>query len=171
MAALSITGRFAEQLARTPDATAVIEAASGTELTYRELEQRANQLAHHLIRLGIGHEDRVAVLVERSAGLVVALLAILKAGAAYLPIHEAYPANRRQWLVDHAGPALLLVDDAMRVAGVPAGVPVRTVDDPAVADEPVVDPEVPIHPDQLAYVIHTSGSTGQPKGVAVSQRD
>lgn len=171
MTALSIPARFAEQVARTPEATAVSEAASGAELTYRELEQRANQLAHHLIKLGVGHEDRVAVLVERSAGLVVAFLAILKAGAAYLPIHEAYPADRRQWLVDHAGAAVLLVDDAMRVAGVPTGVPVVTVDDPAIADLPTVDPKVPIHPDQLAYVIHTSGSTGQPKGVAVTQRD
>lgn len=171
MTALSIPTRFAEQAARTPEATAVSEAASGTELTYRELEQRANQLAHHLIKLGVGHEDQVAVLVERSAGLVVAFLAILKAGAAYLPIHEAYPAARRQWLVDHAGAAVLLVDEAMRAGGVPTGVPVLTVDDPAIADEPADDPEVPIHPDQLAYVIHTSGSTGHPKGVAVTQRD
>jgi amino acid adenylation domain-containing protein len=171
MAALSIPGRFAEQVARTPDATAVSEAASGAELTYRELDQRSSQLAHQLIKHGIGHEDRVAVLVERSIGLVVAFLAILKAGAAYLPIHEAYPADRRQWLVDHAGAALLLADDAMQAAGLPSGVPVVLVADPAVADQPDVDPEVLIHPDQLAYVIHTSGSTGQPKGVAVTQRD
>jgi amino acid adenylation domain-containing protein len=171
LTALSIPARFAEQLARTPDAPAVTEAASGAELTYRELEQRANQLAHHLIKLGVGHEDRVAVLVERSIGLVVAFLAILKAGAAYLPVHEAYPADRRQWLVDHSGAAVLIVDEPMRAAGLPTGVPVVLVDDPAIADEPAADPGVLIHPDQLAYVIHTSGSTGQPKGVAVSQRD
>jgi amino acid adenylation domain-containing protein len=171
MTACSIPTRFAEQVARTPDATAVSEAASGTALSYRELDQKANQLAHHLIGLGIGHEDQVGVLVERSNGLVVAFLAILKAGASYLPIHEAYPADRRQWVVDHAGAAVLLVDEAMRAAGVPTGVPVVSVDDPALAEEPAVDPEVPIHPDQLAYVIHTSGSTGQPKGVAVTQRD
>jgi amino acid adenylation domain-containing protein len=171
MAALSIPGRFAEQVARTPDATAVSEAVSGVELTYRELDQRSSQLAHQLIKDGIGHEDRVAVLVERSIGLVVAFLAILKAGAAYLPIHQAYPAERRQWLVDHAGAAMLLADDAMRATGLPGGVPVVLVADPALADQPDVDPEVLIHPDQLAYVIHTSGSTGQPKGVAVTQRD
>ena len=96
MTACSIPTRFAEQVARTPDATAVSEAASGTALSYRELDQKANQLAHHLIGLGIGHEDQVGVLVERSNGLVVAFLAILKAGASYLPIHEAYPADRRQ---------------------------------------------------------------------------
>ena len=88
-----------------------------------------------------------------------------------MPLHEADPADRRQWVVDHARAAVLLVDDVMRAAGVPAGVPVVTVDDPAIADQPAVDPEVPIYPGQLAYVIHTSGSTGQPKGVAVTQRD
>jgi amino acid adenylation domain-containing protein len=171
MTAYSIPARFAEQVARTPEATAVSEAVSRATLTYRELEQRANRLAHHLIRLGVGREDRVAVLMERSAGLVVAFLAILKAGGAYLPVHEAYPADRRQQVLDQSGAAVLLVDDAMRAAGLPTGVPVVRVDDPAIADEPVADPEVPIHPGQLAYVIHTSGSTGQPKGVAVTQRD
>ena len=171
MTARSIPARFAEQVARTPDAAAVAEARNGIALTYRELDQQANQLAHHLIKLGVGHEDRVAVLVERSVGLVVAFLAILKAGATYLPIHEAYPADRRQWLVDHAGAAVLLVDEAMRTAGLPTGVPIVRVDDPAIAGEPIADPEVPIHPDQVAYVIHTSGSTGLPKGVAVTQRD
>jgi amino acid adenylation domain-containing protein len=171
MTAFSIPARFAEQVARTPEATAVSDAASGTALTYRELEQRANRLAHHLIGLGVGHEDRVAVLMERSAELVVTLLAILKAGAAYLPVHEADPADRRHSIVDRARPAVLLVDDAMHAAGVPAGVPVVSVNDPGIAGEPAVAPRVPVHPDQLAYVIHTSGSTGQPKGVAVTQRE
>ncbi|GAA3462098.1 non-ribosomal peptide synthetase [Saccharothrix longispora] len=171
MTAFSIPARFAEQVARTPEATAVSDAARGTSLTYRELEHRANRLAHRLIGLGVGPEDPVAVLVERSAGLVVTLLAILKAGGAYLPVHEADPAERRQWIVDRARPSVLLVDDAMRAAGVPTGVPVVAVDDPGIAGEPTDDPGVPVHPDQLAYVIHTSGSTGQPKGVAVTQRD
>ena len=84
MTALSIPSRFAAQAALTPDAAAVSEAASGVALTYRELEQRANRLAHHLIGLGVGREDRVAVLMERSANLVVAFLAILKAGGILL---------------------------------------------------------------------------------------
>ncbi|WP_018585793.1 non-ribosomal peptide synthetase [Salinispora arenicola] len=171
MTALSIPARFAEQVARTPETTAVSEAASGIDLTYWELEQRANRLAHYLIGLGVGHEDRVAVLMERSTDLVVAFLAILKAGAAYLPVHEAYPADRRQYLIDHAGAAVLLTDNAMRASWVPTGVPVVGVDDSAVTDQSALDPKVPIHPDQVAYVIHTSGSTGQPKGVAVTQRD
>lgn len=171
MTAISIPARFAEQVARTPEATAVSDAASGTALTYRELDRRANRLAHHLIGLGIGHEDRVAVLMERSAELVVALLAILKAGGAYLPVHEADPADRQQSIVDRARPALLLVDDAAREAGVPGGVPVVGVSDPAVAGQPADAPRVRVHPGQLAYVIHTSGSTGQPKGVAVTQQE
>nr|APD71881.1 non-ribosomal peptide synthetase 3 [Streptomyces sp.] len=171
MTAFSIPARFAEQVARTPHATAVSEAASGAALSYQELDQQANQLARHLIRLGVGREDRVGVLMARSADLVVALLAILKAGGVYVPVHEADPADRRQWIVDRARPVLLLVDDAMRVAGVPERVPVVAVHDPEIAGEPIDDPQVPIHPDQLAYVIHTSGSTGQPKGVAVAQRE
>lgn len=171
MAALSIPARFAEQLARTPEATAVTEAATGAKLSYRELDQRANQLAQHLIGLGVGREDPVAVLMERSIGLVVAFLAILKAGAIYLPIHESYPADRRQWVIDRAGAAVLLTDNATRAMQLPAGVAIIAVDDPALVLEPAVDPGVSIHPGQLAYVIHTSGSTGLPKGVAVTQQD
>jgi amino acid adenylation domain-containing protein len=171
MTALSIPGRFAEQVARAPCATAVVEAASGAELTYEQLRQRANRLAHHLIGLGVGREDRVAVLMQRGADLVVALLAVLKAGGAYLPIHEADPPDRQQWIVDHARPAVLLIDNTARHAGVPTGVTAVAVDDPAISEQPTTDPQVHIHPGQLAYVIHTSGSTGQPKGVTVTQQD
>ena len=171
MTELSIPARFAAQAARTPQAPAVSEAATGTTLTYAELDRRANRLAHLLIGLGVGHEDPVAVLVERSADLVVAFLAILKAGGAYLPVHEAYPPDRQQWVVDHGGAVVLLVDAVTGAAQVPTGVPVVAVDDQAIDDAPAHDPGVPTHPDQLAYVIHTSGSTGQPKGVGVAQRD
>ncbi|THA34035.1 amino acid adenylation domain-containing protein [Streptomyces sp. A1277] len=171
MTAFSIPARFAEQVARTPHATAVFEAVTGSALSYQELDRRAGRLAHRLIALGVGREDRVGVLMTRSADLVVALLAILKAGGVYVPVHEADPADRRQWIVDRARLELLLVDDAMRLAGVPDRVPVLAVRDPEIAGEPSDGPRVPIHPDQLAYVIHTSGSTGRPKGVAVTQRD
>ncbi|MEU2172256.1 non-ribosomal peptide synthetase [Micromonospora chersina] len=171
MTACSIPARFAEQVARTPQSAAVSDAASGVDLTYEQLDRRANQLAHHLIGRGVGPEDRVGVLMERSADLVVALLAILKAGGSYLPVHEADPDDRRQWIVDNAGPVVLLVDDATRAAGVPAGVPVVSVTDPEVVAEPATDPGVRVHPGQLAYVIHTSGSTGQPKGVMVTQQE
>lgn len=171
MTAFSIPARFAEQVARTPHATAVSEAATGTALSYRELDHRANRLARRLTGLGVGREDPVGVLMTRSSDLVVALLAILKAGGVYVPVHEDDPADRRQWIVDRARPVLLLVDDAMRRAGLPERVPVLAVHGPETAGEPVDDPRVSVLPDQLAYVIHTSGSTGRPKGVAVTQRD
>jgi pristinamycin I synthase-3/4 len=170
MESTSISVRFAEQVARTPGAVAV--SRGDVRLTYRELDRRANQLAHRLIALGVRQDDRVAVLLERSIDLVVAILATVKSGACYVPVHEDYPADRRQWVVDHSAPTVLLADTAMRAGGLPAGVPTVVVDDdPDIAAQPVTDPAVPIHPDQLAYVIHTSGSTGHPKGVAVTQRD
>ncbi|MFJ1764997.1 amino acid adenylation domain-containing protein [Amycolatopsis sp. NPDC088138] len=170
MESFVISERFAGQVARTPDAIAV--SAGATALTYRELDERANRLAHRLIGLGVRQDDRVAVLLERSIDLVVAILATVKAGGVYVPVHEDYPADRRQWVVDHADVTVLLADTAMRGGGLPTGVPVLVVDDdPATAEQPATDPSVPIHPDQLAYVIHTSGSTGHPKGVAVTQRD
>jgi 4-hydroxyphenylpyruvate dioxygenase len=170
MQSLTLAERFAEQVARTPAAVAV--SAGDTALTYRELDRRANQLAHRLIGLGVRQDDRVAVLLERSIDLVVGILAIVKAGGAYVPVHEGYPPDRRQWVVDHAEPVVLLADSAMRAGGLPTGVPTVVVDDdPDTGALPVDDPRVLIHPDQLAYVIHTSGSTGQPKGVAVTQRD
>jgi amino acid adenylation domain-containing protein len=165
-----IAERFAEQVARTPDAVAVSAGAAG--LTYRELDERANQLAHRLIGLGVRQDDRVAVLLQRSIDLVVATLATVKSGGVYVPVHEDYPAERQQWVVDHAEVSVLLADTVTRAGGLPGGVPVVVVDDdPATAEQPTTDPSVPIHPDQLAYVIHTSGSTGHPKGVAVTQRD
>jgi 4-hydroxyphenylpyruvate dioxygenase len=170
MQSLTIAERFAEQVARVPDAIAVT--AGDTSLTYRELDARANQLAHRLIGLGVGQDDRVAVLLERSIDLVVGILATIKAGGAYVPVHEGYPQDRRQWVIDHAAPVALLADTAMSAGGLPEGVPTIIVDDdPETAGLPTDDPRVPIHPDQLAYVIHTSGSTGHPKGVAVTQRD
>lgn len=166
----SIAERFAEQVAATPDAVAV--SAGATRLTYRELDARTNQLAHRLIGLGVHPEDRVALLLERSVDLVVAIVATTKAGAAYVPVHEGYPAERRQWVVDHSAAIVLLADKAMADGGLPLGVPTVLVDDdPATADQPTTDPAVPVHPDQLAYVIHTSGSTGEPKGVGATQRD
>lgn len=170
VASPSLQGHFTEQALRTPDAIAV--SSGEVRLGYRELDERANRLAHRLRELGVRAESPVAVLMERSADLVVAILAVLKAGGCYLPLHSAYPAARKQWIVEHCAAPVLLTDEAMRGRGLPDGAEVVVVEgEKGLADHPSTDPAVPVDPDGLAYVIHTSGSTGEPKGVAVAHRD
>ncbi|MGP4011181.1 amino acid adenylation domain-containing protein [Streptomyces sp. 4N124] len=166
----SVQAAFAAQVLRSPGAVAV--RCGGRELSYRELDERANQLAHRLVGVGVGPEAPVAVLMERSVDLVVALLAVLKAGAFYLPLHSGYPLERMQWIVDETSAPVLLADRAMRERGLPGGAALVVVDDDEeLAGLPVGDPGVDCHPEQLAYVMYTSGSTGTPKGVAVTHRD
>ncbi|MGW2232267.1 non-ribosomal peptide synthetase, partial [Streptomyces formicae] len=144
----SLAELFQAQVARTPDQTAVIH--QDTQLTYAELNCLANRLAHHLIAQGAEPEQVVALKLPRSAEMVVAVLAVLKTGAAYLPIDPTYPAERIQFMLDDARP-------------------LTTIEHPlAVGDHPDTDPAIPDHrPLHPAYVIYTSGSTGRPKGVAV----
>ncbi|MFJ4526694.1 amino acid adenylation domain-containing protein, partial [Streptomyces sp. NPDC088810] len=166
----SVQAAFAAQVLRSPEGVAV--RCAGRELSYRELDERANQLAHRLLGLGVGPEAPVAVLMERSVDLVVALLAAMKAGAFYLPLHSGYPLDRKQWIVDETSAPVLLADAAMRRRGLPdAPVVVLVDEDEELAALPVTDPGVDCRPDQLAYVMYTSGSTGRPKGVAVTHRD
>jgi amino acid adenylation domain-containing protein len=166
----SVHGRFAEQAKRTPEAVAVVHGR--TRLTYRQLDERANRLAQLLLSLGVMPEDPVAVLMERSADLVVALLAVLKSGGCYLPLHTAYPIERMQWILDQAGAPPLLTDEVMRRRGLPRGGMVVAVDDQrGWPVSPVPDLEPAALPEQLAYIMYTSGSTGRPKGVAVTHRD
>ncbi|XVQ08590.1 amino acid adenylation domain-containing protein [Spirillospora sp. CA-255316] len=158
------------QAARTPDAVAVVH--DGAELTFAELNGRANRLARHLIGLGVGPEDFVALALPRDAGLVVAALAVLKAGGAYLPVDPAYPADRVAFMLDDASPACVITTagDAGRVPdGVPRVLPDRTALDRHPAGD-VTDAERlrPLRPENAAYAIYTSGSTGRPKGVVVS---
>jgi amino acid adenylation domain-containing protein len=169
----SIQHRFADQVRRAPDAVAV--SCGQVRLTYRELDQRANQLAHRLLDLGVRPEDPVAVLMERSADLVVAILAVVKAGGCFLPLHETYPLRRMQWILDQVGEPVLLTDRAtMKGRDLPHGGPMVVVDaeEPRPAPPPpsVHDPGVDSTADQLAYIIYTSGSSGEPKGVAVTHR-
>ncbi|MFI8191829.1 amino acid adenylation domain-containing protein [Streptomyces sp. NPDC085946] len=160
-----------------PDATAV--SLDGTRLSYAELNTRANRLARLLIARGAGPEKIVAVALPRSVDLVVALLAVTKAGAAYLPLDPAYPAARLAFMVADAAP-VLVVTDRRTAPSLPSGAPALVLDEAATAGplgaQPAADPADgdrthPLTPDHPAYVIYTSGSTGRPKGVLVTHQN
>ncbi|WP_234401859.1 amino acid adenylation domain-containing protein, partial [Thermobifida halotolerans] len=166
----SLHERFAVQTGRTPDAVAV--SSGDVRLTYRELDERANRLAHRLLSLGAGPEVPVAVLLDRSVEVVVATLAVLKTGSFYLPLHTAHPLERMQWIMDRAGGPVLLTDRrTARGRALPRGGRVVTVDDDGLTGLPDSFRSPAVSPDNLAYVMYTSGSTGTPKGVAVTHRD
>ncbi|MDL2404032.1 AMP-binding protein, partial [Rhizobium mayense] len=145
------------------------------ELSYGELNARANRLAHHLITLGVKPDQPVAICLQRSPAMVVGVLAILKAGGAYLPLDPAYPSQRLRQVLDDAAPRLMLCDAAGRQALGPEAIAdlalVDLQDDAlAWAELPATNPEphaLGLTPRHLAYVIYTSGSTGTPKGVMV----
>jgi amino acid adenylation domain-containing protein/non-ribosomal peptide synthase protein (TIGR01720 family) len=168
---------FEQQVARSPEAVAVV--FEETTLTYRQLNTHANQLAHALIARGVGPEEIVALALHRSPQLVVAILAVLKAGAAYLPLDPDYPPTRIAFMLHDARPVLLLTTTGIN-GGLPdTGSPRWVVDDPDTmtqwADCADTDPtntnrSRPLIPQHPAYVIYTSGSTGQPKGVMVSHQ-
>ncbi|MCU1686683.1 MAG: hypothetical protein JWQ81_7422 [Amycolatopsis sp.] len=141
-----------------------------TELTYKELEVRANRLATELIARGAGPERIVAIALSRSIDLVIAALAVLKAGAAYLPIDPDHPADRIAYMFADAAPVLLLTTgDVLAGLGEAASLPALLLDGPSTMDNRASRPVVELSPDHPAYVIYTSGSTGRPKGVTVTQ--
>ncbi|WP_159083282.1 non-ribosomal peptide synthetase [Streptomyces sp. P3] len=161
-----VVGQFEQWAARTPDAVAVV--ADGEEVSYAELDARANRLAHRLAGRGVGPESVVALALERGVDLVVAVLAVLKSGAAHLPVDPEYPAERIAFMLEDACPALVLASAATAEVVERAGTPVLLVDSAEVLREPAAPAERPAAlPGQLAYVIYTSGSTGRPKGVGV----
>lgn len=175
----TVTALFERQAARTPDAVAV--SVPPTELSYRELDERADRLACLLTSRGMGSEDVVAVALPRSADLVVALLAVLKAGAAYLPLDTSYPAERIAFLLGDSGARLLITvgGGEEHAAGVNSALPRIELDSPAVVAalaEPCAVQSCDHHrdarpaPGDAAYLIYTSGSTGTPKGVVVEHR-
>ncbi|HLM66420.1 MAG TPA: amino acid adenylation domain-containing protein, partial [Longimicrobium sp.] len=162
---------FEAQAARTPDAVAAVHEHDA--LTYAQLNERANRLAHHLRGLGVGPEVRVGVCLQRGLEMVVSLLAVLKAGGAYVGLDPAYPADRLAFMLADADVAVLLTHDALRGVLPPRqGVRVVALDAAAdaLAAERADDPAGGAAPGNLAYLIYTSGSTGVPKGVAIEHR-
>ncbi|MGW7579487.1 amino acid adenylation domain-containing protein, partial [Streptomyces sp. NPDC054765] len=176
---------FETQAARTPHAPALEH--HGTQLTYTELNTRANHLAHHLISRNIGPEQIVALALPRSADLVVCILAVLKAGAAYVPVDPDYPADRITYMLDDARPALLITDK-YTATGLPGtdlttltldadsdsdsddGRDSDTVTGPLTSNPDDTHRTAPLLPTHPAYLIYTSGSTGHPKGVVIAHR-
>ncbi len=158
----------AAQAAATPEAPAV---ADGDEiLTYRELDEQANQLAHQLIALGVERETIVGICMDRSAQAVICALAVLKAGGAYLPLDPAYPIERIAFMLNEAQPRVLIAEQKMAEHIVAGSWQVVIIDsDRTQFDrQPLTSPDVEVSATQLAYVIFTSGSTGQPKGVEIT---
>ena len=158
------------QVERTPDACALIDAASGTELSYRELNARANQVAHRLQSLGVKPDDLVGLCVERSPKLLIGLLGILKAGAAYVPLDPAFPKSRLELMIEDAEPAILVTESYFADDWADVNVPKLYLDSAGdvvgeFAGQPTHNPTSQVNADHLAYVIYTSGSTGKPKGV------
>ncbi|NOK12218.1 non-ribosomal peptide synthase/polyketide synthase, partial [Corallococcus exercitus] len=163
----SISAMVEAQVRRTPGALAVI--TPERQLTYREVEEKANQLAHRLRGLGVGPEVRVGLCVERTEDLVIGALGILKAGGAYVPLDPSYPRERLGWLLEDAqGPALVAHSHLLSALPETSATAVCLDSDAELAKQPTTAPAVDIHAGNLAYLIYTSGSTGRPKGVAIS---
>ncbi|MGW2710617.1 amino acid adenylation domain-containing protein [Streptomyces sp. NPDC001356] len=163
----TIPAAFARQAAATPDAVGLV--CDGTTLTYRELDAMTDRVAHALVRRGVRPESVVAVALPRTPLLVAALLGVLKAGGAYLPIDPAYPSDRLAYVLTHARPRWLLTDEATERVLPHSDVPHLHVG--ALLDEDSDEtPAAPwvLRPDNTAYVMYTSGSTGTPKGVAIT---
>lgn len=159
----TVVSSFEALVDRQPDAIALV--GGGESLTYRELDERANRLAQHLVSLGAGPDQLVGVHMERSLDLVVALIATLKSGAAYVPVDPAYPEARKALMIEDSGARIVLSD---RKLAVPDAVRVTAISDASETTE-----RLPLRAkaEDLAYVIYTSGSTGRPKGVMLEHRN
>ncbi|WP_259643474.1 non-ribosomal peptide synthetase, partial [Pseudomonas syringae] len=166
----TIHGLFEAQVERTPEALAVVHGEQ--RLTYRELNEQANRLAHALRKQGVQPDSRVGICVERSAEMVVGLLAILKAGGGYVPLDPAYPVERIAYMLQDSAPAAVLAQTATQGLLADVSVPVINLDLSDWQDQSVQNPQVPgLTSAHLAYLIYTSGSTGLPKGVMIEHRN
>ena len=166
----SIHEVFANWVRRTPDATALVFGQQS--LTYRALDARANQFARHLQQMGVGPETLVGICLERSLEMIVAVLGVLKAGGAYLPLDPAYPADRLAIMIEDAAVPVLITQQSVedRIPSVWAQIVLIDAEWPEIASHSEAPLACKASPQNLAYVIYTSGSTGKPKGVQVTHR-
>jgi non-ribosomal peptide synthetase component F len=171
---LCIHHLFEAQAEHTPDAIALL--FQHQQLTYRELNKRANQLAHLLREMGVGPERLVAICLERSPEMIVAVLAVLKAGGAYLPLDVQYPAQRLSFMLEDAEVTLVLTQESLREKlrslVTKQSLHLLSVDaeTSSIAAQPEENPQSTVCSSNLAYLIYTSGSTGQPKAVLAPHR-
>ncbi len=156
---------IARHAARSPAAPAVL--CEGGALSYGELDARANRLAHRLRALGVGPEVPVGIYLDRSLAMPAALLAVWKAGGAYLPLDPAYPRERLSYMLEDSGAPVVLTEESLLATVPPSAARAVCLDREDVAGESAQDPGVPAGPESLAYVLYTSGSTGRPKGVQI----
>ncbi|UVT14316.1 MAG: amino acid adenylation domain-containing protein [Nitrospira sp.] len=161
---------FEEQALLSPDAVAMVW--NGTSYSYRLLNERANKLAHYLSLQGITMESRVAICMERSLEMVTALLGVLKTGAAYVPIDPLYPQERLGFMIEDSGAQLVLTQKQFVETFQNRTVPIIALDEtwPSIAALPEIDSRWRTTPENLAYILYTSGTTGEPKGIEVSHR-
>jgi amino acid adenylation domain-containing protein len=163
-----VHGLIEDQVLRTPGATAVL--FQHQRLAYNELDARANQLAHHLIRSGAAPGSLVGVMLDRSLELPACLLAVWKMGAAYVPLDPSHPAERNEYVLNDACVQILVTQSRYRLR--PKGIRTVEIDreQPTIRQQPITNPSAHASPEDLAYVIYTSGSTGKPKGVQIAHR-
>jgi len=162
---------FESQAARTPNAVAAIYEEDA--LTYAQLNARANQLAHYIRKLGVGPDVLVGMYMDRSLDMVAAILGIVKAGGAYLPLDPAYPPGRLAFMLDDSNPPVLLTQERMRKDVPQCAAEVVCVDRErdTIARENDQNPATEVSSENLAYVIYTSGSTGNPKGALITHNN
>lgn len=162
---------FEEQAEFSPDLPAVV--FEGEQRTFRELNAQANRLAHHLRTLGLGPEERAALYLERSLDLVIALLAVMKAGGAYVALDPALPRERLAFMIEDASPVAVISQTALRATLPPTRAKVCCLDENPASwtTSAAENPRVAVCPEHPVYVIYTSGSTGRPKGVVVEHRN
>lgn len=159
---------FEERVENDPLRPAVIQ--QNRQVTYQELNFRSNQLAHYLRSRGIHAETKVGICLPRSIEAIIAMLGVLKAGAAYVPLDPDYPVERLAFIIQNAGIALVITEGIFSSRLQKSDLPLVCLDDYSYHDQPTTNLAIAIHPENLAYVMYTSGSTGQPKGVAITHR-